>query len=167
MNLEASILGSTAVKHLQESAASPVLQVGTDRLTRSQLAAVECYNFHAARLLTHILHDALKAPNLQWVYDKLPPAALAVPRMGVVSLAVLGAAFEAKGIGGSYPLASYVKKHLDGGHIVTWDTLKAREHAEVQRENKDRKARKRQRRDQAHKIRVERFTKRDQPGWKE
>jgi hypothetical protein len=167
MNLEASILGSTAVKHLQESAASPVLQVGTDRLTRSQLAAVECYNFHAARLLTHILHDALKVPNLQWVYDKLPPAALAVPRMGVVSLAVLGAAFEAKGIGGSYPLASYVQKHRNGDKVVTFETLKHRDQVQQAQERKATKRRKAQRRDQAHKIRVERFTKRDQQGWKE
>lgn len=162
MNLDTAILGSTAVKHLQESAASAVLQVGSDRLTRSDLAAVDCYNFHAARLLTHVLHNALKVPNLQYVYDKMPPAMLAVPRMGVVSLAVLGAAFEAKGIGGPTPLASYCRKHMNGDKIVTFDTLKHRDHAEAQRENKARKARKAQRRNQAHRTRVDRFTTRTQ-----
>src|SRR5262245_65809902 len=112
MNLAPSILGTTAVTKLKDTAASAVLQVGTDTLTRGQLASVECYNFHAARLLTHVLHNELKVPSLRYVYDQISPAELALPNLGVVSLAVLGAAFEAKGIGGSAPLESYVRKHM-------------------------------------------------------
>lgn len=160
MNLAPAILGSTTVAKLKETAGAHLLQVGSDWLTRAQLAKVECYNFHAARNLSHILHKVLGAPNLRHVYDHIPPTALAVPRMGVVSLAVLGAAFEAKGIGGDAPLESYVRKHATEGNrkTVTFDTIKAREQAEATRERKDKKRRKAQRRDQAHGMRVARFT---------
>jgi len=164
MNLAASILGSTAVKHLRDSATASVLRVGSDTLTRGQLAAVQCYNFHAARLLTHILHDLLKVPNLRYVYEKVPPLQLAVPNMGTISLAVLGAAFEAKKIGGGTPLESYVRKHTADNngkpHFITWTTLKHREQVELANERKARKTRKRARRDQAHEQRVERFEER-------
>ena len=78
MNLAPSILGQTAVTKLQESARSAVLTVGSDNITRSQLARVDCYNFHAARLLTSVL-KALGVKSLRQVYDEIPPAALAVP----------------------------------------------------------------------------------------
>jgi len=159
MNLAASILGQTAVTRLEETAKTAVLEIGTDKITRAQLANVECYNFHAARMLTHILRD-MKVRSLRQVYDEIPPAQLAVPGMGVVSLAVLGAAFEAKGIGGETPLEAYVSKHARAngtGKIVTFDTLKDREAKERRDEAREHKRRKRQRRDQAHATRVERF----------
>jgi hypothetical protein len=163
MNLAASILGSTAVKYLRDTATAHVLRVGSDTLTRGQLAAVQCYNFHAARLLSNVLNE-LHVPNLRYVYDKMPPLALALPNVGTVSLAVLGAAFEAKKIGGDTPLENYVKKHTSKiageANYVTWSTMKHHQHQETARENKDRKRRKAKRRDQAHEIRVERFEER-------
>ena len=84
-----------------------------------------------------------------------------------ISLAVLGAAFEAKKIGGDTPLENYVKKHTTKTNgeatFVTWTTMKHREQAEVARERKERKKRKRQRRDQAHELRVDRFEERTPP----
>jgi hypothetical protein len=163
MDLASSILGSTAVKYLEDTARAHVLRVGTDTLTRGQLAAVQCYNFHAARLLSNVLHG-LKVPNLRYVYDRIPPLALALPNIGSVSLAVLGAAFEAKHIGGDTPLENYVKKHTtkNGGKVtfVTWHTMKQRDYAEAAREKKLRKQRKHQRRDQAHELRVNRLEER-------
>jgi hypothetical protein len=166
MNLPPSFLGQYAVTRLQETARSAVLEIGSDKITRKQLAQVECYNFHAARLLTGVM-KALEVPNLRHVYNEIPPAALAVPGMGVVSLAVLGAAFEAAGIGGDTPLESYVRKHAGkngkNGKSVTFETLKHREQEETTRERRDRKRRKQQRRDQAHALRVDRFQKQQQP----
>lgn len=162
MNLAASILGTTAVEKLKETRSKPVLTVGSDTLTRGQLARVECYNYLAAKNLSGILNE-LGVRNLRQVYDEIPPSALALPHMGVVSLAVLGAAFEAKGIGGSTPLESYVKKHGNKNgqdHIVTFYTIKHREQQEVAKERKEKRRRKSQRRDQAQAIRVERFEER-------
>ena len=163
MNLAASILGSNAVEKLKETRRAFVLEVGSDKLTRGQLSRVECFNFLAARNLTSILKE-LGVRNLRQVYDEIPPSALALPHMGVVSLAVLGAAFEAKGIGGDAPLESYVKKHSaeknGKSDIVTFFTLKHREQAEVSKERRERKQRRKQRRNQAHALRTERFEKR-------
>src|SRR4029434_9740873 len=49
MNLSTTVLGSHVVKQLQAKHGEAVLQVGTDRLTRRDLAKVHCYNFQAAR----------------------------------------------------------------------------------------------------------------------
>lgn len=138
MNLSASILGSTAVKQLQASTSAWVLEVGSDKLTRGQLASVGCYNFHAARLLTACLRT-LPVKNLAELFAKFPPSAVALPHLGVISLAVLGAAFEAKGIGGASPLEAWVQKHAPGGaeaEMVTFHTMKRRELAEGARERK-------------------------------
>ena len=132
MNLAAEVLGAGAVTRLQFSSSEHVLVVGSDKLTRAQLADVGCYNFVAAKNLTAILHSHPLATNLRKVFDEIPPRELAVPHMGVISLAVLGAAFEAKGIGGENPLVAYVKKHTTNANgkreVVTFDTIKHREH---------------------------------------
>src|SRR5262245_49780215 len=107
MNLSTTILGSTAVKHLQATGSAWVLEVGSDRLTRGELAGVGCYNFLAARNLTAIL-KIVTVKSLADLYARIPPTAVALPHMGVISLAVLGAAFEAKGIGGDAPLENWV-----------------------------------------------------------
>jgi hypothetical protein len=148
MNLSTSVLGSTIVKQLQAKHGEAVLAVGSDRLTRRDLAAVNCYNFQAARNLTAIL-TIVGAKSLKDVYENHPPTDLALPHMGSISLAVLGAAFEVAGIGGGEPLENYVKKHLKRNgsvreSMVTFDTLKARELAE-RREEKN--AARRRRRD--------------------
>jgi hypothetical protein len=159
MNLAISVLGSTAVNRLKEAQVDAVLVVGKDRVTRGELAKVGCYNFTAARNLSAILKE-LKLGSLRALFDEVPPTALALPHLGVFSLAVLGAAFEAKGIGGETPLENYAKKHVgDKKMIVTFDTLKRRELEESARERKDRRRRKAARRNQAQELRVERLEK--------
>lgn len=163
MDLNATILGTAAVTKLNETRGATVLQVGSDILTRRDLAKVECYNFHAARLLTHVLHHDLKVPNLRHVFDNIAPVDLAVPTLGVISLAVLGAAFQAKNIGGVSPLENYVKKHLaKNAKLTTFDTIKHRQAQEAAQERKAKKARKAQRQNTAQAIRVERFTERQE-----
>ena len=148
MNLSTRILGSTAVKQLQVTSNATVLQVGKDALTRSELAQVGCYNFHAARNLSAVLAETA-ITSLQELYNTIPPSALALPHMGVISLAVLGAAFEARSIGGEAPLESWVRLHRPGNgkdpkdSMVTFHTLKKREAAEVARERKARRSRRR------------------------
>jgi len=56
-----------------------------------------------------------------------------------VSLAVLGAAFEAKGIGGDAPLENWFRKHRDGG-TVTFSTLKAKQHHDARKATRKRRA---------------------------
>jgi hypothetical protein len=90
---------------------------------------------------------------------------VALPHLGVISLAVLGAAFEAKRIGGDAPLESWVRKHahqdrLGAAEMVSFYTVKRRELAELATERKAKKRRQRQRRNRAHEMRVERFTER-------
>jgi hypothetical protein len=161
MNLSTTILGSTAVKQLQATSSAWILEVGSDRLTRAELAGVGCFNFHAARSLTTILKD-FSIKNLADLYARLPPSAVALPHIGAISLAVLGAAFEAKGIGGETPLEAWAKKHGPAGDpakaMVTFHTMKQRERAERAEERK----RKRGRRHRAHGLRLARFTERAQ-----
>jgi hypothetical protein len=102
---------------------------------------------------------------LKYLYEQVPPTNLALPHMGVISLAVLGAAFEARKIGGSNPLESWVKSHAKGNGdvkqaMVTFHTMKVRELAEARNEKREIKQRQRGRRNQAHKLRVARFTAR-------
>jgi hypothetical protein len=162
MNLYASLLGKTAVDQLTETARSAVLQIGSDHLTRSDLARVGCFNFLAAKILSRVLHDELSVKNLRHVYDTIPPSALALPHLGVISLAVLGAAFEAKGIGGAAPLESYVRRHTrkDGERVTTFSSLKRHDQEGITKERQERKKRKAQRRDQAHQLRKQRFDQR-------
>jgi len=141
MILSTTILGTTAVKQLQATGRSSVLEVGSDRLTRAELAKVGCYNFLAAKNLSAIL-KGLGIKNLADLYARVPPSAVALPHMGAISLAVLGAAFEVKGIGGDAPLERWVQKHAgqdEAAAMVTFDTIKRRELAEQRREKKARR----------------------------
>lgn len=136
MNLSTAILGKSAVDRLTLSAGEAILQIGRDQFTRADLARVGCYNFSAARNLSKIFHEALAVNNLREVYENIPPHALALPRLGVVSLAVLGAAFELKRIGGEAPLENYARKHVprtgkNGSEeptLTSFDTIKRKEH---------------------------------------
>lgn len=109
-----------------------------------------------------VLNQHLQVKDLRDVYMNVSPEALALPRLGAISLAVLGAAFEAKGLGGEEPLDAWAKKHL-GDAVRTFHTIKEREAAEAAKEKKERRRRKQQRRDEAHRIRSERFLAADQP----
>jgi len=143
MNLPSAILGKSAVDQITERSGATVLQIGADRLTRADLAAVGCFNFIAARLLTEAARE-LHVDNLRDLYEHVAPRALALPNVGAVSLAVLGAAFEAKGIGGAAPLESYVKKHLPSNGqqtILTFDTIKQHERAAQQASRRHRRGR--------------------------
>jgi hypothetical protein len=165
MNLSTTILGSTAVRQLEASNKAYVLQVGSDKLTRAELAKVGCFNFVAARNVTAVLKE-LDVKSLADLFTRLPPYAVAVPHMGAISLAVLGAAFEAKKIGGETPLESWVRKHAgertEVQAMVSFNTMKRRELAELAAEKKTKAQRKRARRQQAHTIRATRLIERSQ-----
>src|SRR5262245_53424655 len=124
MDLAFKVLGSTAVGHLSKLSAEAVLIVGRDKLTRADLAGVECFNFVAARNLSAAC-KALGVESLRDLYETTPPRDLALPHIGVVALAVLGAAFEARKIGGENPLETYVRKHAP--KLTTFHSIKAKE----------------------------------------
>src|SRR5262245_1952669 len=127
MNLPEQLLGAPAVRALQATASAWVLRVGKDHLTRGELAAVGCYNFIAARRLSNVLEQELPpaVKGLRDLYERISPGSLAIPLVGAVSLAVLGAAFEAKGIG---TLVDWAQKHTQD-KLRTFETLKRRERA--------------------------------------
>src|SRR5262245_19598097 len=163
MDLSARVLGKSTATQLQERVVLPILRIGSDQFTRADLAAVECFNFMAAANLSKILNHELTVKNTKDVFENLNPFALALPRLGVISLAVLGAAFEKKGLGGEHPLETWIRQHhdpeTDGARdLITFDTIKARQ--PVDTEAKDRAMRKHARRNQAHELRVGRHKRR-------
>ena len=99
MDLSASILGKSVVAYLTERQAAAVLRIGRDVFTRSSLSSVACFNFLAAANLSKILNAELQVKDTRFVYEHIHPDRVALPRLGAVSLAVLGAAFEIKGLG--------------------------------------------------------------------
>jgi hypothetical protein len=163
MNLASSVLGAGAVKHLTYLADEVILEVGNDRLGRKELAAVGCYNFTAARNLSAVLKP-LQLPSLKHLFEHVPPASLALPHLGVISLAVLGAAFEVRKVGGANPLLAWVQSHAgdEKRAMVTFHTLKHREAQELLNEKKAVIERRRGRKGKAHGLRVARFTARQQ-----
>ena len=156
MDFSTSVLGAYSVRKMQDTIKARVLVIGSDVYSRSVLAHVDCYHFTAAATLSAILNRELKVKNTADLFDRIPPESLVLPRIGVVALAVLGAAFQARGIGGDHPLANWFKKHRDG-KTITFDALKAREAAEIATERKTKKQRRETRRNKAHAIRVDRF----------
>jgi hypothetical protein len=140
MDLAVKVLGSTAVAHLSKLTTDHVLVIGRDKLTRSDLGDVGCYNFVAARYLSAAC-QALQVSSLKELFDTIPPTDLALPHVGVISLAVLGAAFEAKGVGGDSPLENYVRKH--SAKLRTFSTIK---HQMAEQQNATRAKRRRTRR---------------------
>lgn len=158
MDLSQAILGRSTVNELFTRQRAAVLQIGADTFTRADLADVACFNFTAAANLSKILSKELQAKNTRDVFDRIHPDRLALPRLGSVSLAVLGAVFQIKGIGGESPLENWFKKH--DAAIVTFDTIKHRDAAERAKEKQETKRRKRARRNLAHEIRVNRLQER-------
>jgi len=157
MKLSSAVLGAGAVKRLEGIGAESVVTIGKDRLTRQQLARVGCFNFVAAKNLSHLLVD-LGVKDLRDLYERIAPADLVLPHLGVISLAVLGAAFEVVGVGGGNPLESWVRAHSE--KLRTFDSLKHAQHREQQAaaaEKKSGQRRRARRQRQAHEIRVERF----------
>jgi len=162
MDLSASILGKSVVSYLRERQATAVLRIGRDLFDRAALAGVQCFNFTAAANLSKILNTEMQVKDTRDVFDRVHPDTLALPRLGAVSLAVLGAAFEAKGIGGGQPLLAWFQKHRGPTHVITFAALKQRDERERAQEHKAAKDRRSARRDQAQEIRVNRFNKRQQ-----
>ncbi len=159
MDLSTRVIGSTVAKHLQGRVTAPVLTIGRDTFTRGALAAVTCFNFTAAQNLSTLLRT-LDVRDTRDLFDRIAPSALALPGLGAVSLATLGAAFEAKGIGGDRPLLAWVLRHQpkeqrSEADVVLFTTMKKRIAADS--EEQRRTMRKTARRDQAHRLRVSRF----------
>jgi hypothetical protein len=163
MDLSARVLGSTVANQLRARTAAVVLTIGRDTFDRAALASVTCFNFIAAANLSRILAD-LEVKDTRTLFETVPPTALALPRLGAVSLAVLGAAFEAKGLGGETPLVNWYRKHTKGGEdaMVAFASLKHRELAEQRAAAKALRGRRNARRHQAHSLRVSRFTARQE-----
>lgn len=157
MDLSTKVLGGSTVAYLHARQTLPVVKIGKNTYTRAQLAKVACFTFSAAANLSKIL-ARFKVADTRDVFERVSPDALAVPRLGAVSLAVLGAIFEIEGLGGNSPLEAWVKHHLgQNAKIVTFTTLKLRDEKERAAERKTRRQRKATRRDKAHHTRVDRF----------
>lgn len=162
MILSDRILGSTTTQQLRERSTASILQIGRDAFPRGALAKVDCFNYHAAATLSRVI-GGLTVKDTRDLFERVQPSQLAVPGIGAIALAVLGAAFEAKGIGGTSPLEAWVAKHASGDvdkALVTFDTMKRREAAEILKEQKEAQSRRRARRARAHEIRVDRHTTR-------
>lgn len=163
MDLSDQVLGKHTAQQLRERASAPLLRIGADVFDRGDLAGVACFNFGAAANLSRILTNELQVKNTKDVFEHVAPEALMLPRLGVISLAVLGAAFERKGLGGEHPLESWVIRHRHKDakrEFVTFGSMKEKQRAHADQEKKDTKARKATRRNKAHKIRVDRFATR-------
>lgn len=161
MDFSNRVLGSYLAKRMQDRAASVLLTIGRDEFQRGDLARVECYNFTAAANLSAILNRELQVKDTADVFNNIHPQALALPRLGAVAIAVLGAAFEAKRLGGERPLENWVRNHTEHHkleEIRTFGAVKRRR--EIAAEAKATKGRKHARRDQAHRLRVARYTER-------
>lgn len=125
MDYAPAVLGEYQSHKLQERTRGIVLQIGSDVFTRADLAKVECFSYVAAANLSAALTKELRAKSTRDVFERIAPQDVALPRVGVVAFAVLGAAFEAKGLGGDRPLERWVEAHSE--KVVTVDTFKARE----------------------------------------
>lgn len=159
MDLSASVLGTHTTTTLRERLTTHLLTIGSDHFTRRDFAKVDCFSFLAAQNLSHWLNKILKVENTRYVYFHVNPAELAIPHLGPFSLAVLGAAFEIKGLGKMQsPLESWMEHHKL--QIRTFHTMKLNELMDGRTERKTLAQRKHARRNQAHGLRVARFAKR-------
>lgn len=160
MNLSTAILGTATVNKLQARTSAPVLVIGEDSFTRKQLAKIDCFNFAAAARLTHLISTELKIKNTADLFKNVKPIALAIPGLGSISLATVGAAFEVMGIG---TLADWVDHH--DGEKVTFDTMKHHATRDAKAEQRTKRAardRRETRKRTAHELRVTRHLTRAQ-----
>ena len=160
MELSASILGKDIVTRLQDRQRAAVLTIGTDQFSRAQLSRIGCFNFQSAARLSHLITVELKVKDTRDLFRNVSPAHLAIPGLGAVTLAVLGAAFEVKGIG---TLSEYVARHLEKDQtLVTFVTMKqhAADTKAAARERKTIRARQERRGRTAHEYRVARHLER-------
>lgn len=156
MYLSNAILGKSVVDQLVKRQSAHVLVIGSDGFTRVELSRIGCFNFQAAAILTHVITNELKAKNTRDLFFNFPPQHLALPGLGAICLATIGAAFEVKKLG---TLADYMAKHMEKGTtMVTFSTLKHNvlDQQAAKNEKREKKARKARRNAAAHEIRVER-----------
>jgi hypothetical protein len=142
MDLSAALLGSDTAKELHTRLYTALLTIGSDVFTRRDFARVDCFNFAAAQNLSYYLNKTLKVADTRAVFYDVNPGALAIPHLGVFSLAVLGAAFEIKRLGGDSPLENWLKRHKV--EVVTFHTMKLHE-LEDGRQERERARRQRRR----------------------
>lgn len=143
MDLSAAVLGRHAVAYLIERQRSAVLVIGRDVFDRAALAHVDCFNFTAAATLSRALTKEIRAKDTRDVFDNVDPLRLALPRLGPVALAVLGAAFQAKKIGGATPLLAWFEKHRgERQRVITFSSIKAHD-AKIAAASRDRRQKRR------------------------
>lgn len=129
MDFSTRVLGSSVAHKLEDRATAVLLRIGRDTFTRSDLAAVRCFSFLAAATLSAILNRELQVRDTRDVFEHIAPSALALPRLGAVAIATLGAAFEVKGLGGDHPLDAWVRRHTEhqrDDEIRTFGSLKTK-----------------------------------------
>lgn len=159
MHLSTAILGEGIVRQLNERQTSAVLTIGKDRYTRPQLSRLGCFNFLAAARLTALLTE-LEVKDTADLFNRFGPAHLALPGLGAISLATVGAAFEVKKLG---TLMGWVNKHMEKGDtLVTFLTLKTNVLDQLANRDENRRAkhRKHDRLNKATKIRGDRHIER-------
>ena len=120
MLLSQVIYGSHAVKVAEDRLTGAVLVIGRDQFTRGELAQIGCYSDRGARNLSELL-STFRVKSVEQLYKQFSPQDLAIPRLGALSLMVLGAAFELKGLG---TIESWAEAHRTNGHLVSFTTIK-------------------------------------------
>jgi len=125
------VLGSYLARRLRDRNASALLVIGRDVYTRADLAHVDCFNFLAAATLSAVLNRHLAVKDTRDVFENIAPSSLALPRLGGVAIAVLGACFEIKKLGGDNPLDAWIKRHSERGVVHTFGSIKLREAADA------------------------------------
>lgn len=132
MDLSSHFLGTYTNRKLQERGTAPLVTIGRDVITRADLAAVRCFNFQAAVRLDAAIRQHLQVLSVRDVFDTVAPSALALPGLGEISIAVLGACFEIKRVGGESPLDNWDKRHADKGAAAhTFASYKRHDAAEA------------------------------------
>lgn len=163
MYVSSRVLGAAVSDQLTKRTTAVILRIGLDVFDRRSLAKVDCFNFTAAANLSAILNRELEVKDTRFVFEHVPPSALALPRLGAISLSVLGACFEAKGLSGDAPLEAWVRRHSKStgdDAVVSFYSLKKRHADEEAVARAAIQSRRHSRRRQAHRTRVDRFSKR-------
>jgi hypothetical protein len=123
------IFGSPFPRFLYE----PLLIIGKDKWHRLDLSDMGISQLRAVRIVTNLARE-YRARSVEDLYDKIGPASLASNNgVGLHSLYVLWRAFEAKGLDPT----SWYWKGRDGA-IVTFTSLKSREHKAAAQEKRQR-----------------------------
>lgn len=84
-------------RFLQSRTNDPILVIGSDTWSRTDLAKMGIVETLAARILTRIVRD-LNVRSTKDLYEKTSPYSLASTHAGVTTLYVLFSAFRAKGL---------------------------------------------------------------------